>query len=176
MLGLGPTVRSSRPEVFLWKDVLIICSKFTGEYSCRSAISIKLQNTSGRLLLNCYRDYKFCEISKNTFYDGTRLVAASVSHKFKFFLFKLFFSFHIRSSRPEGFCIRRVLKNFAKFTGKHLCWSLFLINLQAKPATLLKIDSNTGVFLWILRDFKERLRWLLLTYVRSLLFIYIIFL
>ena len=24
-----------------------------------------------------------------------------------------------------------VLKNFAIFTGKHLCWSLFLINLQA---------------------------------------------
>ena len=24
-----------------------------------------------------------------------------------------------------------VLKNFVIFTGKHLCWSLFLINLQA---------------------------------------------
>ena len=24
-----------------------------------------------------------------------------------------------------------VLQNFAKFTGKHLCWSHFLINLQA---------------------------------------------
>ena len=98
------------------------------------------------------------------------------SHKFKLFLFKLLFSLHIRSSRPEGFCKISVLKNFPKLTGNYLCWSLFLINLQAKPATLLKIYSNTGVFLWILRDFKERLRWLLLTYVRSLLFIYIIFL
>ena len=25
------------------------------------------------------------------------------------------------------YCKKRVLKNFAKFTGKHLCWSLFLI-------------------------------------------------
>ena len=25
-----------------------------------------------------------------------------------------------------------VLKNFAKFAGKHLCWNLFLIKLQAK--------------------------------------------
>ena len=34
----------------------------------------------------------------------------------------------------EGF-----LKNFVYFTGKHLCWSLFLIKLQAwRPATLLK--------------------------------------
>ena len=37
-----------------------------------------------------------------------------------------------------------VLKNFAIFTGKHLCWSLFLMQLLS---TLLKRDSNTGVFL-----------------------------
>ena len=37
--------RSSRPEVFLEKDVLKICSRFTGEHPCRSAISIKLQAT-----------------------------------------------------------------------------------------------------------------------------------
>ena len=35
-----------------------------------------------------------------------------------------------------------VLKDFAKFTGKHLYWSLFLIK-----ETLLKKDSDTGVFL-----------------------------
>ena len=70
--------RSSSPEVFIGKSVLKIGSKFTGEYQCRSAISIKmlsnftdiafrhgcspinllhifrtpfLKNTSGRLLL-----------------------------------------------------------------------------------------------------------------------------
>ena len=31
-----------RPEVFLEKGVLKICSKFTGEHRCRSVISIKL--------------------------------------------------------------------------------------------------------------------------------------
>ena len=51
-----------------------------------------------------------------------------------------------------------VLKNFANFTGKHLFWILFLIKLQAfKPAALLKRDSNTGVFLWNLRNFSEQL-------------------
>ena len=35
-------IRSSHPEVFLGKGVLKICSKFTGEHPCRSAISIKL--------------------------------------------------------------------------------------------------------------------------------------
>ena len=36
---------------------------------------------------------------------------------------------------------------FAIFTGKYLCWNLFLIKLQAfMPATFLKRDSNTGFF------------------------------
>ena len=53
-----------------------------------------------------------------------------------------------RSIRPQMFFKIGVLKIFANFTGKHLCWSLFLIKLQAlKPANLLKRDSNTGVFL-----------------------------
>ena len=34
-----------------------------------------------------------------------------------------------RSSHPEGFCIKGVLRNFAKFTGKHLCQSLFFNKL-----------------------------------------------
>ena len=47
-----------------------------------------------------------------------------------------------------------VLKNFAIFSGKHLCWSHFLKKLQAfRPATLLKRDSDTGVFLGTLRNF-----------------------
>ena len=30
-------IRNSRPEVFLGKSVLKICSKFTGEHPCRGA-------------------------------------------------------------------------------------------------------------------------------------------
>ena len=37
-------LRSSRPEVFLGEGALKICSKFTGEHPCLSAISIKLQS------------------------------------------------------------------------------------------------------------------------------------
>ena len=36
------SIRSSHPEVFLGKDVLKRCSKFTGEHPSRSVISIKL--------------------------------------------------------------------------------------------------------------------------------------
>ena len=59
-----------------------------------------------------------------------------------------------RSGYSQIFIKISVLKNFAIFTGKHLCWSLFLRKLQVlKPGSLLKGDSNTGVFLWILRNF-----------------------
>ena len=31
---------------------------------------------------------------------------------------------------PEAVTVRKgVLRNFANFTGKHLCWSLFLVTL-----------------------------------------------
>ena len=47
-----------------------------------------------------------------------------------------------------------VFKALANFIGKHQCWSIFLIKLQAwRPATLLKRDSNTGVLLWNFRNF-----------------------
>ena len=59
-----------------------------------------------------------------------------------------------RSRRSDIFSEIDVLKHFAIFAWKHLCWSLFLINFQAlRPATLLKRDSNKAVFLWILRNF-----------------------
>ena len=37
-----------------------------------------------------------------------------------------------RSSRPEVFCEKDVLKSFSKFTGKQLLWGLILIKLQVK--------------------------------------------
>ena len=37
-----------------------------------------------------------------------------------------------RSSCPEVFCKKGVFKNFTKFTGKHLCWSLILTDLATR--------------------------------------------
>ena len=54
----------------------------------------------------------------------------------------------IKGSNRTCSAKERVLNNFANFTIKHLCWSLFVIKLQAyRPATLLKRDSDTGVFM-----------------------------
>ena len=48
----------------------------------------------------------------------------------------------------ELFYQKAFLKNFAIFTEKQLCWSIFLIKLSAfRPATLSERDSNTGVSL-----------------------------
>ena len=58
-----------------------------------------------------------------------------------------------RSSRSQMFLKIDVLKNLASFTGKHLCWSLFLIKLQAK---FLRTPS-----------FKEHLQWLLLWFLQQ---------
>ena len=40
---------------------------------------------------------------------------------------------------PEVFCKKIALKNFAKFTGKHLCQGLFFNKVAGfRPSTLLK--------------------------------------
>ena len=57
-----------------------------------------------------------------------------------------------KSNRSQMFFKIGVLKNFAKFTGKHLCWSWFLIKLHVNIVKFLR----TAFFL-------EHLRWLLLS-------------
>ena len=57
-----------------------------------------------------------------------------------FFSYKhhIFVTKKFRSSRPEVFCKKDVCRNFAKFTGKLLCQSLFLIKLQASGLQFIK--------------------------------------
>ena len=52
-------------------------------------------------------------------------------HNFGSHCINIYFYLHIyRSICPEEFCKKGVFKNFAKFAGKYLCWSLILIRLQ----------------------------------------------
>ena len=75
-----------------------------------------------------------------------------------------------RSSRPDVFCEKDVLRNFAKFTGKHLCQSPFFNKVAAlRRATLLKkrlwhrcFPVNFAKFLRT-PFFTEHLWWLLLS-------------
>ena len=62
----------------------------------------------------------------------------------------------IRSGRTHMLFKIGAAKNFAKFTIKHLCWSLFLIKLKVwRPATLRR-DSSANIFRWILRNLWEQ--------------------
>ena len=60
-----------------------------------------------------------------------------------------------KSNRSQMFFKVVIVKSFTIFTGKHLCWNLFLEIFRL--ATLLKRDSNIGFFLWILWNFWEQL-------------------
>ena len=60
----------------------------------------------------------------------------------------------LRNQSPDVFFKKGVPENFAEFTGKHLCQSLFFNKVASlRPATLLKRGSGTGAFLWILGNF-----------------------
>ena len=53
---------------------------------------------------------------------------------------------YIQMQPPEVFFKKDIFKNLANLTGKHLCWSLFLISLQANthfPVKLAKIFKST---------------------------------
>ena len=49
----------------------------------------------------------------------------------------------VRSSRPEVFCKKVVLRNFAKFKGKHLCQSLFFNKRDLRPEACNFIVKET---------------------------------
>ena len=65
--------RSSRPEVFGKKVALRNFPKFTGKHLCQSLYNFIKKDTLAQVF-SC----KFCEIPKNTFFQKTPLVAASV--------------------------------------------------------------------------------------------------
>ena len=58
--------------------------------------------------------------------------------------------FHFyRSSRPEVFCQKDVLRNFVKFTWKHLCQSLFfnkVSGLKPQACNFIKKETLAQVF------------------------------
>ena len=61
-------------------------------------------------------------------------------------------SLNSRSSHQRCSIEKAVFKHFSIFTGKHLCWSFFLIELQTCWYCIER-NSNTGVFLWVLQNF-----------------------
>ena len=74
----------------------------------------------------------------------------------------------LKSSHRSGCSVEKcVLKNFANFTRKQLCWSLVSIKLEGLQLYLLKRDSNAGVFEWNLWNFWKHLFWRAYSSVKS---------
>ena len=51
-----------------------------------------------------------------------------------------------RSSRPEVLCKKGVLRNFTKFTGKHLRQSLFFNKVAGQACNFIKKETLAQVF------------------------------
>ena len=61
-----------------------------------------------------------------------------------------------RSSRPEVFCKKGFLRNFTKFTWKHLCQSLFFNKVTGWNRWLQKLFSRRGFYkVGITKDFAD---------------------
>ena len=69
------------------------------------------------------------------------------------------------------FVKRGVLRNFTKFTGKHLCQSLFFNKVAGQACNFIKKETLAQVLSCEFREiskntfFTEHLRWLLLSFV-----------
>ena len=85
-------------------------------------------------------------------------------------IFVEYISVCLQKQLPQVLCKKKViLKNFANFTEKHLCWSLFLVELQPwRSTTLLKKRLHCSCFPENIANFLrtafclEHLQWLLL--------------
>ena len=62
----------------------------------------------------------------------------------------------IKKQSPEGFCKKGALKNFSNFKEKHLCWSHFLVKLQAFSLQVFYKETPTQVlFCEVSKTFKR---------------------
>ena len=61
--------------------------------------------------------------------------------------------FQKQSSRGVLCSVQRVLRNFTKFTRKHLFQSLFFNKVAGQACNFIKTDYGTSISPWILWDF-----------------------
>ena len=129
--------RSSRAEVLCEKGVLRNFAKFTGKHLCHSIFLNKVAGLRPTTLLKkrlwhwCF-PVNFTKFLRTPFY---------LEHLWWLLLQTVYLRIdfkQLRSSRLEVFCRKRVLRNFAKFTGKHVSESLFFNKNASWPKTLLK--------------------------------------
>ena len=131
---------SSRPEVFLRKCVLKICSKFTGERSCRSQISINLlRNFIEIAIQHVCSPVKLLHIFRTPF----------LKNKSEWLLLKIVF---YPSGDPFKICIS--LHIFFQYS-MHMYWysvnNQTCISLSRSKKLKLLFDNSSWQFLYYLK-------------------------
>ena len=92
------------------------------------------------------KSYCICFLESSNLYLHTISSLPDVFYKKDFWKSSQYSKINTWNSHPEVFCQKNILRMFAKFAGKHRCWSLFLIELMAWMfATLLERHPSTGV-------------------------------
>ena len=141
--------RSSHRRCSMKKGILENFAKFTGKllWFAKFSKTSFLQNTPGQLLpafsCNANKWGSANNVWKNSYeYSLPRKAnLRSTVRVYHFFSQQhklsvcVFIGLHcllpVAAIRVEVFCKKGVLKDFVNFIGKHLCWSLILIKLQA---------------------------------------------
>ena len=99
--------------------------------------------------ISFYDEGIFIQIRNSNVCSLRVLIFLHCNHDF-LYLSLLPFSFQwnrckLRSGRLKVFCIKDILKNFEKFTGKHLCRSVFLIKRTA-ASNVIEKDALAQTF------------------------------
>ena len=133
-------------EVFFKNCVRRNFTKFTDIHLCQSLFfQACAENFSTEAVIRrCSAKMIFLNILQNL----QEYTCARVSFLIKLQGLGLRRKFQYKSSRPEVFCKNDVLKPFAKFTGIHLCQSLFfnkVAGLRPAQEILVQKQSSRGV-------------------------------
>ena len=102
-------------------------------------------NTKFCKMLQKLNQQKIIHVLQHDFHDFPDIFGHDTLSPESIFCSSSVSSFKLRSSRPEVFCKKGVLRNFAKFTGKHLCQGLFL-NKVAGVHSFIKKETLAQVF------------------------------
>ena len=109
-------------------DVTSLTAMFVGSRGTRWSCQWRIRKWILFEAVRCW----FISPSVNCLYHAGGMLFGSEFSKVIFFR-------TFRSSHPKVFCKKVVLRNFTKFTGKHLCQSLFFNKVAGlRPACLLK--------------------------------------
>ena len=120
------------------------CPKDRREFPIKTS---KNQITANNLGAYAYYKIKIVNVNNITTITGKNVSATTnfttseggISDSF-------FYRFYSPKQPPDVFCTKSVLKNFAKFTGKHLCQSLFFNKVASLAYDFIKKETLEQVF------------------------------